>query len=160
MQKLIRICAIAAGALIALTLLLLIVSIPLQRPIARVMGAPEEVLGILPRLPWFPILFCMLRLGCIIPLILTDNKKGTIVLEVALFVCMAVALPGLNSLWSFYAPVVANTKGLLYLNANSVVNTIVGMCTIPSGLGQALAYGVCGMRLVSKRLHRQETLER
>lgn len=158
MQKFIRIMAIVAAALVGLSLLLLLVTIPFQRMIAsNVFGYPDDIVGTLPQFPMMAFLFTFLRLGCMILLIICcSNKKGGIWLEVIAFILLAVVLPALSRFLSpMYSVFVNRMQGSAYVAANSVVNNIANYCSMLGGLGHSIAYGVCGMSLVYKRMNKK-----
>ncbi len=153
MQRFIRICALVAVALVALSLCLLLITTPFQRLLVPAIG---DIKRALPIIPWVPIIGCLLQLGCMVPLALTGSKKGGIVLEIILFLCMVVALPAITSVLSAAQSALLNIyKGDMYGAANSYVSILVNYCCVFAGYGRALFCAVCGMRIVSKRLQRQ-----
>ena len=157
MQKFIRIMAIVAAVLVGLYLLLLVGTIPFQRMIASgVYGYPDDVVGALPQFPLLPFLFCLLRLGCMILLVVCcGNKKGGIWLEVIVFALLAVVLPALSNLLSPVYNLWIGRMGHTHAAAQSIVNTIANFCAIPGSLGQAIGYAVCGMSIVFKRMSKK-----
>lgn len=158
MQKFIRISAIVATALVAMSLLLILVSIPLQSVIARnVFNYPAEFMALLPQIPVVQLLTCFVRLACIALLIICcGNKKGGIWPEVAVFVLLVAVVPTLGSVgWVLYSQLFVNLRGYAYSGANTAVNNITSFCAMPAGLGQAIAYVACGMSIAFKRLSRK-----
>lgn len=158
MQKLIRILAIGAAALIATSLFLLIATIPFQRSIGEFLyGASDEVLSGLPQIPLLPLLYGFLRLGCVVPLIFCcGNKKGGIWLEIVAFAALCVVIPLLSFFLSpLYAMLIARFQGAASVMAYTTVENIANFCMIPAGLGQSLAYAVCGMSIVFKRMSKK-----
>lgn len=154
MQKFIRIMAIIAAALVASSLVFMLVSIPFQRVIGgRILGSPEEILGYLPKFPVLPFVNCLLTLGVIALLIICcGNKKGGFWLELIVFACLALVLPGISRLSSLISTAWMGRMGTAYLAANSAVSRIAEFCMIPAGWGSALAYAACGMSVVFKKM--------
>jgi len=155
MHKMIRIMAILAVALTALSLLLLLISIPLQPWLARELyNYSDDMLAMLPIFPVLPFVLTLLRGACMVPLaICSGNKKVGIWLEIAVFAVLLVVLPTLSQLLeTIYVALIGNTRGNLYMAANSMVSVIANRMLTPASWGQALAYAVCGMSLVYKRL--------
>ena len=158
MQKFIRIMAIVAVALIGCSALLLLVSFPFQSLIAKnVYGYGDELLSHLPQFPLIPFLFCFLRLGCAVLLIVCcGNKKGGIWLELVALVCLAVILPGASRLVNLlYTPLIYRAQGSAAIAASSVVNNIANFCLIPGSFGQTIAYVVSGMSIVFKKMNKR-----
>lgn len=161
MQKLTRIFAIVAAALIIISLLLILISIPLQRPIGRLMSYPEEMMSFLPKVPFVPILFCLVRLVCVAPLVITDGKKGSIVPEILALLGMILLIPLLSTVVNLITPMIQSAfalrSGSMQVVANSLMNMITSYCTVPAGLGQSVAYVVCGMRIATKWMNKKES---
>ena len=79
MQKAIRSFAIIATALVGLSLILLVASIPFQRVIARdIYNSPADMISVLPQFPLLPFLFCLLRAGCVAVLIVAAAIKKVV----------------------------------------------------------------------------------
>ena len=158
MQKVIRILAIVAAVLVCLSLLLLLVTTPFQRLLARTLyGYDDATIGFLPQLPVIPVLFCLFRAGCVALLaIWCGNKRGGIWLEIVLLACLAVILPGINGLVNaVYTPLLYRMQGVNAMAASNVVNSIATLCLIPGGFGQIIAYVVCGMSIVFKKMNKR-----
>ena len=157
MQKFIRIAAAVAVALMGVSLLLLLVTVAMQPTIGRWLNYPADVLGVLPRFPLIPALFCCLRLGCVALLLsCCGNKKGGIWLEVIVFICLAMILPAFNSVATYsHQILVGNRMGAAYIAANALVSNIASCCMISAGIGQALAYATCGMSVIFKKMNKK-----
>ena len=154
MQKFMRIMAIVAVALAALSLTLLLLTIPLQQWIGEALNYPEESLAALPMLPVLPFVFTLLRTACMaLLLVCCGRKKGGVWLEIAVFACLTVVIPSISQFVTpMYSQLLVNMRGSAFVAANSVVNQIANMCQTPLSYGQAIAYAVCGMSFVFKRM--------
>ena len=153
MQKFIRTMAIIATALIALSLFLLLFTIPFQRLIAKEFYGMEEALSALPQFPVIPFIFCLLRLACVALLIICcGNKRGGIWLELIVFFSLLMVLPFLNSIISTAYTTLLARMGVLRLTANNYVSMIANYCLQPASWGGALAYAVCGMSIIYKHM--------
>lgn len=161
MQKMIRGVAIAATALLGIYVLLLVVSLFVQRPFADFFfGTPAEAYGLLPMFPVVPFLIGLLRLICVsLLLVCCGNKRGGIWLELVLLVVMAVVIPlcnyGANYIYNF---IIAQYFGLSHTVARNVVATLTNLLAAPSNWGQVLAYVVCGMSIVFKWICKKQTV--
>ena len=156
MQKFIRISAIVAAALVAVSVFLLLVSIPLQGLLVQINNYPESAQAALPIFPTIPLMICLMQLGCMIPMIFASSQRGGIWLEILLFVIMAVAIPSTSSAMSTMQAVLFGQMGSNLVAANSFISPLIKLCTNPAGLGQCIAYAVCGMRLISKLVHKNQ----
>lgn len=157
MDKVIRILAIVATALVVLSLLLMLITIPFQGLIAQyLLGYPEDVLSFLPQFPLMPFLTTLMRLLPVALLILCcGSKKGGYWLEILVFVALVIVLPPLTSfLTTGYSFVLNNTihHSAYEVVSSSVVNIISNFCQVPASGGYALAYCACGMSIVYKAL--------
>ena len=158
MQKLIRVTAIIALALLCLSLLLLLVSIPCQRVLAaKVLRSPQEAISFLPVFPLAFFINCFLLTGCaILAVVFGGNQKGGIWLEIIVFILVALALPLLNTVLANVQNVmIANVRGSSYIVANTIANQIANMCMGPGNLGRSLILVVCGMSIVYKRMSKK-----
>lgn len=154
MQKFIRVIAIVAAVLVALSLLLLLVSIPLQRFIAgNWLNYSESLMAALPIFPLADFFNCFLLLGCVALLIVCcGNQKGGIWLEILMFLMIAVVLPLLNELLATVQNVMLpQLQGELYVAANAIVNNIAHYCVATANLGRCIALAACGMSIAFKR---------
>ena len=159
MQKFIRTMSIIAVVLVGLSLFLLLFTIPFQRMIAKgIYGMDLATVGSLPRFPLLPFVFGCLRLGCMVLLIICcGNKKGGIWLEIIVFICLALVIPVISQMVSpVYNNLIGKTMGAYHMAANSIVNSIAGVCLSPAGWGQAIAYAVCGMSIVFKKMSKSD----
>ena len=158
MQKTIRILAIIATSLAAVTLVSLVVSIPLQGVIAeKIYGCSYNVIEALPQFPVMPFLSNLLRAGCIgLLIICCGNKKGGIWLEILMMVILAIVLPVTDNLVLRLYTVVLGQFGSEVLLTNTVITQIANFCAFPSGLGQTLAYITCGMSIAFKTLSKKQ----
>lgn len=152
MQKFIRIMAIIATALVALTLLLLIICVPFQRYIAEYFSSSPDIIGLLPIFPTADFLLCSLRLIFVALLIICcGNKRGGIWLEIVVFLSLTVILPVINYVVSTMSTMwYGKFQGYSYLAANTVISRISQFCFVPAGIGYALALVACGMSIVFK----------
>ena len=160
MDKVIRILAIVATALVVLSLLLMLITIPFQGLIAEYLfGYPEDMLSFLPQFPLMPFLITLMRLLPVALLILCcGSKKGGYWLEILVFVALVIVLPPLTSFLSTGYSVLRDYIISAYMVAgNSVANTISNFCLGPASVGYALAYCACGMSIVYKALSRGES---
>ncbi len=158
MQKLIRVTAIIALALLCLSLLLLLVSIPCQRVIAsKLYSTIPDVLSLLPIFPLAFFINCFLLTGCaILAVVFGGNQKGGIWLEIIVFILVALALPLLNTVLANVQNVMlAYVRGDNYIAANTIANQIANMCMWPGNLGRSLMLVVCGMSIVYKRMSKK-----
>ena len=158
MQKTIRILAVIAAILVALSLLLLLVSIPLQRMLAnKVFGAPQDVIGILPIVPWITFTGCFMLLGCaILAVVFGGSQKGGIWLEILVLIAVMIVLPLMNTLLgNMLTVVMGQHRGSLYVAANSMSSTITSYCMWPGRLGQSIILVVCGMSMAYKHMSKK-----
>lgn len=158
MQKTIRILAIIAAILVALSFLLLLISIPFQRLIAdKGFGYSQDIIGLLPVVPWAVIAECFVLLGCAILLIVCANsKKSGIWLEILLLAAVVAVLPVLNTVLSNVQNVLfVNVRGSTYVAANSVANLISSYCMWPGNLGHSVLLVVAGMSMVHKHMSKK-----
>ena len=158
MQKTIRVLAIIATALVAVTLLLLVVSMPFQGVIAKeIFNYPPYVIAELPKFPLMSFLSCLLRTGCIgLLIICCGNKKGGIWLEILIIVILAIVLPVMDNIASQLYTVVLGRYGSEKIMINSLITQIANYCAYPSGLGHVLAYITCGMSIAFKTLSKKQ----
>jgi len=158
MQKAIRLLAIIATALVGLSLMLLVASIPFQRVIARdIYNSPADMISVLPQFPLLPFLFCLLRAGCVAVLIVCcGNKKGGFWLEILICVLLAIVLPFINNIATISYNVVIANLGSAKIIANSVVSNISSYCCYPANLGEILAYITCGMSIAFKVMSKKQ----
>lgn len=159
MQKFIRLAAIVAAALVALSLLLLIVMIPFQPLLVRLVTGSASMVEGLPFIPFTAILYCFARLCCILPLAFAPNKKRWIILDIAVFLLLMVGLPFVSTFLS----TLETTLFYQYNSAHAIaarnyVSSLSSIVSIPASLGHALAYAVCGMRFVFARMSKKEAL--
>lgn len=158
MQKTIRILAIIAAILVALSFLLLLISIPFQRLIAdKGFGYSQDIIGLLPVVPWAVIAECFVLLGCaILAVVFGGNQKGGLWLEILVLIVVVLALPLIGTLLGHVQNVViGQARGSMYIAANSVTNTIANFCMWPGNLGQSLILVVAGMSMVHKHMSKK-----
>lgn len=157
MQKGIRIMAVVSAALAATSLVLLFVSVPLQRGlIGLFLSAGDWMNDYLPLFPILPVVFCFLRTGAMALLpVCCGNKRGGIWLEVLVLVVLVAVLPVANYLASIVQTNLMMTmRGEAYMAVSSAVDSVATYCMIPAGLGQALACVACGMSIAYKKEQR------
>lgn len=162
MQKVIRLLAIVATALVFFSLFLLLVSIPLQRPIAReFLGYPAFIASRLPQFPVVPFVMGLLRMLCIGLLIACcGNKRGGIWVELLVIAALVLVLPFLNTIATNAANIFASRYSGSDANvANYVVSLLSSYCLIPANLGTALAYITCGMSIAFKVMYKKQKAE-
>ena len=157
MQKMIKVLAVAAVILVALSLLALLVSLPLQRMLGmKIFNYPEDLVAYLPIFPISQFLECLVLLGCVILLAVCAGKKGAILPEILLIAVMLAVVPFLGGFFSGLLPtLLGKFKGSAYIAANSVATTISGYCMMPANVGNSLGLIVAGMNLVYKRMSKQ-----
>ena len=158
MQKFIRVLAIIAAVLVALSLLALLISIPCQRLIAGSwFHYPEQMVAALPIFPLAHFIHCFLLLGCTaLMIVCAGNKKGGIWLEILLLVMLALVVPVLSTaLTNVQTILTGHLRGDSYVAANSVVNQISGYCMWPGNLGNSLSLVACGMSIAFKQMSKK-----
>ena len=157
MQKTIKVTAVIAVILVALSMLALLVSIPLQRVLGmKVFNDPEDLVAYLPIFPVSQFLECLLLLGCVILLAVCAGKKGNVLPEILLIVVMLTVVPFLGGFLSGLLPtLLGNLKGSAYIAANSVATTISNYCMMAANLGNSLGLIVAGMNFVYKRMSKK-----
>lgn len=157
MQKFIRVTAIIALALLCLSLLLLICTLPFQQTLARLFNSSDEVLGLLPIFSWSQFVNCFLLTGCaILAVVFGGNRKGGIWLEIVVFMAAALALPLLTTALSNMQTILfGNIRGSAYVAALSSSALIAEWCMWPGNLGRCLMLSVCGMSIVYKRMSKK-----
>lgn len=158
MQRFIRILAIVAAVLVAVSLCLLLLSFPLQRFIAGTwLQYPDDMIALLPIFPWVQFMQASLLLGCAVLLIVcAGNKRGGIWLEIVLIGCIAIVLPLVIHLVSLFVNVVqGNFRGSMYIAANSIVSTVSSYCMWPASWGSALALVTAGMSITFKHMSKK-----
>ena len=158
MQKLIRVLAIIAAVLIALSLVLLLGTLPFQRAIAaKLYTSSDDVIAVLPIFPLATFINCFMLTGCSALLIVCcGNKKGGIWLELILLVAMALVLPAIYRLLSRFMTVAfGQFRGDTYIAANSVADLISSCCMWPGNLGRCLAFVTGGMSIVYKHMSKK-----
>ncbi len=157
MQKNIRIIAIIAVALEAMSMLLLIITTIFQQQLGKMLGYPDVVLGMLPKLPIVQFMYCIASFTVILLLLICcGNKKGGIWLEIIALICLAVVLPTMNQMLGWILnTLIAQQRGTAYMAATSAASLIAGFCMMPGTLGQTLAYVTCGMSIAYKHVHKK-----
>ena len=155
MQKFIKILAIIAMALVALSLLLILITLPLQRTFGQAMEYSDDIVSLLPIFPLQTFLLGLVNLGLLILLMCMAAKTKSFWAEILVFAMLAVVLPGVSRVTGpMESVMLSSVKGSLYIAARNVSNQLVSYCTIPSSLGCALGYAVCGMSIVYKKMHK------
>lgn len=151
MNKFIRIMAILSTALVALSLVLILVSVLFQPVLFRLLYGFEDTTFVF---PWGVFMNCLLRCVCIALLIICcGNKKGGIWLELVLFFAMMLVLPMLsNATELLLSSWLGSVKGVTYMGYYHMATKYATWCTYPAGWGQALAYMTCGMSIVYKKM--------
>ena len=157
MQKFIRISAIVAVVLKAVTTTLILMSFAFQPALIDLFYSSysADSGAFFPAVPFIQSLW---GLFCTIPLLFCcGKKKGGIVLEAVLFGVLALVLPIANTVTSFmFTNVLARTMGVTSLAAYSVANNIAIYCAIPGNFGGTIAYAVCGMSIVYKLMSKKQ----
>lgn len=151
MNKFIRIMAIVSTALVALSLLLILVSVLFQPLLFRVLYGYEDVTFVF---PWVAFLNWVLRFVCIALLIICcGEKKGGIWLELLVFFTMLLIIPMLTTVGSLlFNDWLLDVKGVEYYSLYNHATNIAGECALPAGWGNSLAYVTCGMSIVYKMM--------
>lgn len=158
MQKFIRVIAIVALVLVALSFLLLLGTLPFQRVLAeKVLKPAPDVLSLLPIFPLAAFIGCILLLGCaILAVVFGGNQKGGIWLEILVLIAVALVVPFISGfLDSLLTPFLVNARGGLYVAAGATANQIAGACMWSANLGESLMLVVCGMSMVYKRMSKK-----
>ena len=158
MQKFIRVTAIIAAVLVALSFLLLLVCIPFRQTIAaKLYTSSPDVIAALPIVSWPSFIYCFMLLGCaILAVVFGGNKKGGIWLEILVFAAVALVLPFMKDLLAFAQnAAIGRYRGSVYLAANATVAQIARYCMWPANLGNCLVLVVCGMSVVFKRMSKK-----
>ena len=149
MQKCIRITAVIAGALVALSLFLISCSFLVQQGLVR------SIYGITvdsPVIPVAQLVNCCLLLGCSVLLILfAGNGKVGIWSDILVFVLIALMLPALSAVLSYLQTMASGWFGSGRVSAYSAVSALVGYCMWSANLGRCMMLAVCGMSIVYKR---------
>ncbi len=158
MQKAIRLLSIIATALVGLSLILLVASIPFQRVIARdIYNSPADMIAGLPQFPLLPFLFCLLRAGCVAVLIVCcGNKKGGFWLEILICVLLAIVFPAIYNIASLFCISLIVKFGELRLAAYTTVSNLASYFCYPANLGEILAYITCGMSIAFKVMSKKQ----
>lgn len=158
MQKFIRVMAIVALVLVALSFLLLLGTLPFQRVLAeKVLKPAPDVLALLPIFPLAAFIGCILLLGCaILAVVFGGNQKGGIWLEILVLIAVALVVPFISGfLDSLLTPFLATARGSLYVAAGATANQIANACMWSANLGESLMLVVCGMSMVYKRMSKK-----
>ncbi len=157
MQKIIRVMIRIAAVLMGISILLLLLSVPLQGFIAKHFDYPAYIVSALPIFPFMQFLFCLLGTGCIALLITCCGKeKGGIWLEILVLVLLAIVLPVLNNLALPIYMSFMGRFGELKIAAYSAASQITTYCLTPAALGQVLAYVSCGMSIAYKKMSKKQ----
>lgn len=161
MNKTIRILTIIATALVACSLLILLIAIPFQRMLAMgVFGYNEYVVAALPMFPLMPFVKCLLRLVFVALLIICcGNRKGGIWMELVILAIMVFAIPGVEKILAAEHNLTLALRGADYVAANGIVSSISAYCMAPANLGMIVAYVSCGMSIAFKRMSKKMAQE-
>ena len=158
MQKLIRVTAIIALALLCLSLLLLLVSLPFQQVIAhKLYSTSPDVISLLPIFPLQSFINCFLLTGCaILAVVFGGNQKGGLWLEILVLAAVILVIPFIAGFWDgLLTPMLVNARGSIYVAANATARNIANWCMAPGNLGRCLMLVVCGMSIVYKRMSKK-----
>lgn len=157
MEKTIRTLLIIALSLVGASLLFLLILIPLQSFLGRVLNLPASALGTLPIFPVVPFLSCIAQGACIVLLFLFCGKRGegSVWTEILVAAVLVVVLPLASNLaTSAYVNSLARTPEVLA--AYATISRFFSYCTYPATWGQVLAVVVCGMSAVYKRMDQKQ----
>ena len=156
MQKMIRVLAIVAAVLVALSLCLLLLNFPLQRPIGRAFSYNEQLLGFLPVFPQEQFMRCLVMLLCTVLLAVFAGKKGIVLPEILLLTVLVLVLPFFSTFGSVALTVARNqVGGGIAAAAESIAKTIANYCMGPANLGNSLALVVAGMSIAFKGMSKK-----
>ena len=161
MQKFVRIVSIVSVVLVSISLLLLLITIPIQGDIAQLLGYSESTTQALPQFPFSRFLPALLLLGCMIfQVICSSNNKIGIWSEIIAFICLAAIVPVISYLLSIAPNILQTRSGQsdYVILARSVVSTISYFLMLPAGLGEAIAIANCGMGIVYKKMSKSAAI--
>ena len=153
MKKLINISAVTAIVLYAISLVLLIASIPFQ----YVYLDAEFFRDAIPMFPTLPFVFCFLHMCCAVILLIGCIKSRSYGLEIVIFLCIVLILPIANMIVSpMYATLLNRASEAAQATVYGTVIAMSNYCMIASNIGHALACAVCGMSVVFKAVNKKE----
>lgn len=158
MQKVMRILAIVATVLMVVSLLLLLISIPLQSLYAKeVLNYPADMRSALPVIPLPTLLSCLLRAVLVaLVIFVCGSKKGGILFDLAVLAGLVIVEPILNGIVTAVYTAVLGGMGYEYVLGNSVATQLSTYCLMPAGWGVVIAYVICGMSIACKKLSKPE----
>ena|GEM_PF-6875094 len=160
MKKQIRIMAFISTAMMALSLILLIISFPFQEEIASWIHGGSVIERFSPYFPLMQFLNCLSRtvLAALL-IIFSGNKKFGIMSEILILVALIAVIPIMN----FF---LQNINHQLFVNREidkvvsyNLVSQISSYLLLPSLLGSALAYVTCGMSIAFKSMNKEQNTE-
>lgn len=158
MQKAIRVFSIIATSLAGLSLLLLLLTIPLQSALAGLLyNASSDVLALLPQIPVSQLIFIFLNFALILLTIFFCGKNNVGIWFDILTVCaLAFILPSINTFGSIIGNLFSVPLGSNQLAINNIISAIANYCLLPGNLGIIITYMVCGMSIAFKQMSKKD----
>ncbi len=160
-KKQIRIMAFISTAMMALSLILLIISFPFQEEIASWIHGGSVIERFSPYFPLMQFLNCLSRTVLVALLIIfSGNKKRGMKFEILILVALIIVLPIINYFVqnNYYHPQLVNGE-IDKLVSYNLVSQISSYLLLPSLLGSALAYVTCGMSIAFKSMNKEQDTE-
>ena len=153
--------AFISTAMMALSLILLIISFPFQKEIVSWIYGGGIVERFSPCFPLMQFLNCLSRTVLVALLIIfCGNKKRGMKFEILILVALIIVLPIINHFVhnNYYQPQLVNGEIDKAVSYNMVYN-ISSYLLVPSLLGSALAYVTCGMSIAFKSMNKEQNTE-
>lgn len=159
-QKPMRITAIVAASLIALSVLLLLITIPIQEARISAYGYGAEINSTsLPIFPTIPFIFTCLYLVCAVALIFACyGKTDRVAIEIIVFICLLIIPIISNYALASYRRFLVQGD-LDYSATYAILTVIFNKYTMFSRWAQPLCLVVCGMSAVVKRMRGKATTQ-
>ena len=156
MQKLIRILAIVACVLVALSVFAMVVCMPFNTLLGSLLVHSEDILSAMPLTHWPSLVNGLLLFGCTALLIVCcGNKRGGIWLELLVIVAVAVVMPLVSQGLNLWVNRLVNTRGECYAAAYSVSAALANYCMAFARVGSSLAFVVAGMSILFKHMSKE-----
>lgn len=148
--------SIISIALIGLSLLLVVASIPLQRVLVNIIYGGEYLEPFVPQFPVEHILSLFLMLiSAFLFFIFGKKEENGIWVEVVTLGLLFLVIP---SCVSIFSSVYLRIMDFEYIVSYTKVRTITGYFRFFSSLGQVLLYVTCGMSIATKKQNKGDTV--